>query len=466
MSARAILLGAAAIIALGGAFGLNRLDRMAMVPAAYKAKALCSEIFLAGRAPEAVLAVEFTGIDPFIDRTRVAIDGEGLGVTASLFGLGRTRASYREGHGCTIERGRLAPLAALSPIEDRPWPESLRDSEQRLRRVDYEDVEAALDAAFADPAAGHRALVLIVDGRLVAERYADGFSAQTPMLSWSMAKSVTATLVGAAVRKGWVDISAPAPVPEWRGDPDRSRITWNDLLKMQSGLAFDETYGDPNSDVSEALFRAHDAGGVAARKRAIAPPGEVWNYSSGTTNLIMRTLRAELAARGVELAAFARSEVFAPIGAASFVLEPDSSGTPIGSSYVYATARDWAKLGQLYLDGGVAVGQRVLPEGWTDYVREAAPASDDGYGAQFWLNSDGAARPRSVPGLSAQMFYMAGHEGQYVFIVPDKNAVIVRLGMTRGVSRPIEPAGRAAASLAAAISDLPLAEAAEPLSAQ
>lgn len=450
-----ILLGAAVLAAAG--FGFRSVDRMAHVASAYKAKTLCSEAFLAGRDPVAIAAHEFDGISPFIDRADAHIDGERKRVDASIYGLGRASAIYREGYGCTIESGAPAPLPALAPIAEIPWPESTA-SPDLLRRVDYAEIDDALDAAFADEPAGHRAFVVIVDGRLVAERYATGFDATTPILSWSMAKSVTATLVGAAALKGYLSIEDPAPVPEWKNDPKRAAITWNDLLRMQSGLEFDESYGDPSSDVSQALFRAREAGAVAALQPLAHAPGEVWSYSSGTTNLIIRTLRQSLSARDIDLQAFAREAIFAPIGAATFTMEPDSSGAPIASSYIYATARDWAKLGDLYLHDGDRAGARLLPNGWSEYVSTPSNASNEEYGAHFWLNRDGEGRKRFVPGLPENVYYMAGHEGQYVFIVPDKNAVIVRLGMTRG-SVPIEVAGPIVAKLAAAVSDLPLAQA-------
>lgn len=429
---------------------------MARIASAYKAKTICSEVFLAGRDAKTVEADEFAGVSPILDRARARIDAEKKQVDVSVFGLGPARAIFRDGHGCTIKSGAVAALPALAPISSKALPESLETSPLILRRIDYDAVGAALDRAFSDRSSGHRALLAVVDGRLVAERYEENFGPTTPMLSWSMAKSVTATLVGAAVHEGWIKIDDPAPVPEWKGDPTREGITWSDLLRMQSGLAFDETYGDPDSDVSESLFRAREAGSVAAMKPAIAAPGEVFNYSSGASNLIVRTLRDVLKSRGVEVGEFARAEIFSPIGAASFTLEPDSSGAPIGSSFVYATARDWAKLGLLYLNGGTIDGRRVLPAGWSEYVASPTAASDSEYGAHFWLNRDGAARKRAVAGLGEDVYYMAGHEGQYVFIIPSKNAVVVRLGLTRGKT-PIEVAGAAAADIADAIAELPLA---------
>ena len=427
------LIAAAGVVA-GGGFALRQADRMASVASGYFAKVACSEIFLAGRPAGAVADGDFNGISPAFDYLGYNIDGGEKIVTASLLRLGGARAIYRQGYGCTLARGG-APDAvpALAPVVDKPLPEAKAGTPAMREGVDYAAIEAALDAAFADKDAATRSILVVKDGAVIAERYADGFSAQTPFLSWSMAKSVTATMVGAAMLRGLVDLEAPAEVSEWRGDAKRAAIAWNNLLQMQSGLAFDETYADPNSDVSEMLFRARDAGGVAARQRLAHPPGTFWSYSSGTTNLIQRTLRETLEANDVGYHAFARDAIFEPIGAASFTLEPDASGTFIGSSFVYATARDWAKLGLLYLNDGVADGVRLLPEGWSRYVAAPASASNGFYGAQFWLNHPGTdGRPKYMPGVPDDAYLMAGHEGQYVLIVPDRRLIVVRTGMTRG----------------------------------
>lgn len=426
---------AAAIVVAGGGFALWKADRAASVAAGYFAKVSCSEIFLARRAPSAVTDGEFHDISPAFDHLGFKIDESGRSITASIFGVGRAKAIYRQGYGCTLLRGG-APEAPpeLQPVADKALPDAKAGSTAMRGDVDYAAVETALDGAFADEKAATRAILVVKDGSVIAERYADGFSAETPLLSWSMAKSVTATMVGAAMLRGFVDLDSPAPVDEWsrKGDP-RAAIEWNDLMRMQSGLAFSEVYEDPNSDVSQMLFRARDAGGVAARQRPEHAPGSFWSYSSGTTNLIQRTLRGTLEANDAGYHSFARDAIFAPIGAASFVLETDSSGTFIGSSFVYATARDWAKLGLLYLNDGVQDGLRLLPEGWSRYVATPVLASDGEYGAQFWLNRPGAdGRPKYVPGVPDDAYLMAGHEGQYVLIVPDKNMVIVRAGMTRG----------------------------------
>ncbi len=445
-----LLLGGSAIT-LGLVFAGVQLNDIAHTGAAYKAKVACSEIFLAGRASKAVLASDFENIDPFLDRMTVTVDDAKRQTTAAgPLGLGRAKATYRDGYGCTLENQKpLTALPALAPVAAEPWIDATTNSDHTIDRVDTEKLNTLIETGFADSTAGHRALLVAVDGKIVAEGYADGFFETTRLASWSMAKSVTATVLGAAVLQGLVDLDEPAPVPEWRGDAVRSKITWNDLLHMQSGLAFDENYAGMQSDVNLMLFHEADAGAYAADKPAIYPPGEHWAYSSGTVNLLARTLRKVLEDAGADYYAFAREEIYAPIGAASIVMEPDASGTPIGSSYVYATARDWARLGELYLRGGVWNGERLLPEGWTDYVAVPATASDNQYGAYFWLNREGGnSRARFVPGLPEDAYFMSGHEGQFVFIIPSKNMVIVRTGITRGT-----PALAASAPLIAALYD-------------
>jgi hypothetical protein len=443
---RIALIAAALAVAAVGVFAFNKADGYAGVGAGYMAKVACSEIFLAERDARAVLDGEFNDISPALDRVRLKIDSEKRTVTGSIFGVGRAKAVYRDGYGCTLRRGALADLPPLGVVDDKPLPDAFEETPAARDDVDYAALDAALDAAFADEKAATRAMLVVKDGAVVAERYAPGFTRDTPFLSWSMAKSVTATMAGAAVHRGFVDLAAPAPVPEWAGDAARAAITWNDLLQMQSGLSFSEIYDDPNSDASQMLFRARDAGAVAAKKPLIHPPGSHWSYSSGTTNLIQRTLRETLEANDMGYHAFARDTLFAPLGMASAVLEPDSSGTFIASSFMYATVRDWAKLGLLYLNDGVADGVRLLPEGWSADVATPAKASDGFYGAQFWLNNPGAdGRSKYMPGVPDDAYLMAGHEGQYVLIVPDKRLVVVRTGMTRGT----EPMPRVAPTFAA-----------------
>jgi hypothetical protein len=439
-------LAAAALIYAGVA-----ADRMLRIASGYKAKVACSEIFVAGRDAGDVIARDFAGMDAAMEKVPVSVNQSAKLVRArGPFGLGAARAVYRPGYGCTLANGgRVSELPAPPPaVDPAPWDEA---PDGAIPRVDYTALNAALTRAFAENTAGHRAVLVAVDGKIVDERYADGFDAATPFLSWSMAKSVTATLAGAAAMRGLIDVSDPAPVPEWEGDAAKSKIAWNDLLQMQSGLAFGEHYGQVRSDVNRMLFEKADAGGFAARKPVEHAPREVWSYSSGTSNLLARTLAQVLAAEGTDIYAFAHDALLAPLGAASVVLEPDASGNVVGSSFVYATARDWARLGQLYLQDGVWNGERLLPEDWTDYVATPAAAADHQYGAQFWLNRDGEnGRVRFYSGVSEETYFFAGHEGQYVFIVPDRNMVIVRTGMTRG-RNAMETVGPLMAEIYAAV---------------
>jgi CubicO group peptidase (beta-lactamase class C family) len=271
------------------------------------------------------------------------------------------------------------------------------------------------------------------DGRLVAERYAPGYGPETRMLSWSMAKSVLSALVGVAVEEGRLVLRAPAPVPEWSapGDP-RAAITLDQLLRMSSGLAFDEHYGGVN-DVSRMLFTAPDTAAFAARQRLAAPPDRVWSYSSGTSNIVARLLVATFGGDPGALAEWARARVFAPAGITSAFFELDAAGTPIGSSFAFMTARDWARFGELHRQDGVVHGRRVLPEGWVRYVTTPTPGAPEGrYGAHWWLNAGAPGDParRQWAALPPDAYAARGHSGQWVLVVPSAQLVVVRLGLS------------------------------------
>ncbi len=429
-----VLSGVTAVALLSGVALALWQAPAARTPSAYYAKTMCSEVFVAGRSPEAVARDEFHDISPVFAFVRHSVDFEGRSARASVLGLGAAEAKHQgDGRGCALDSGG-APKP-LPPMVPSDLAAGLTVSDNA--RVDGEDLNAVLNAAMAGKQDGHRAFVVVVDGKIVAERYADGFTADTPFLSWSMAKSVLATLVGAAADRGYLGPKAPVPVDAWlkgAGASDaRAAITWEHLLHMAPGLAFDESYGAPRSDVNLMLFHERDMGAFAAAKPAVHQPGEHWAYSSGASNILACALQSVLAARGVDIFAFAEEEIFAPIGAGSFVLEADAGGGFAASSYANATARDWASLGQLYLKSGRAPsGDVVLSEDWVRYVQEPAPASDNTYGAHFWLNRDQAdGDPRWLPSIPETAYYMAGHDGQYVVIVPSKNAVVVRTGITR-----------------------------------
>jgi CubicO group peptidase (beta-lactamase class C family) len=273
--------------------------------------------------------------------------------------------------------------------------------------------------------------VVVHRGHIVAERYAPGFDRDTKLIAWSMTKGLTNALIGLRVKDGKLAISDQALLPEWRGQGDsRGGISLDDLLRMSSGLAFDESYDDPLGDVTEMLFVKNDMAKFAALKPLIHPPGTYWDYSSGTSVLLAAILRETFAGEDDYLR-YPRERLFAPLGMRSAVLETDASGTFVGSSLLYASARDFARLGLLFLHDGVWRGERLLPEGWVAYTLTPAKAApDDSYGAQMWLKlpeSDGYGEPP----MPDDAFYFLGHDQQIVAIVPSRDLVIVRLGLTQ-----------------------------------
>jgi hypothetical protein len=352
-------------------------------------------------------------------------------VLVSMLAPGRAASAAQAAH------VPLPPQPQDVPFPEDGWPEG------KLAPPAQAALEAALDGAFAEPDPAHprgtRAVVVVVQGRVVGERYASGFGPGTRLLGWSMTKSVTNALVGVLVGEGRLRVDAPPDVPAWRGGGDpRREITVDQLLRMSSGLDWTERYsvGIRPSDVIEMLYgRGHlDMAGYASGRGLEVPPGSVWKYSSGTSVLLSAILRSTLN-DDAAYRAFPRRGLFDRIGMRSAVLEADAAGTFVGSSYGWATARDWARFGLLYLRDGVWNGDRVLPPGWVDYTRTPAPAAPRGeYGAHFWLNagsSDGSAPP-PLPRAPRDLLYASGHDGQCVSIVPSRDLVVVRLGITPG----------------------------------
>ncbi|MFP5487322.1 MAG: serine hydrolase domain-containing protein [Acidimicrobiia bacterium] len=309
-----------------------------------------------------------------------------------------------------------------------------------------QDVQERVDAIFERPADQGVSLAVAVmhRGELVAERY--GTQPETPfapaaplgpdstLISWSTAKSMTHAAVGILVGDGLVDLEAPAPVPEWRGTA-KEAITLLDLLEMRPGLRFVEDYVDGETSHCIAMLfgdGAHDHAGYAAALPLDHPPGTVWNYSSGTTNIVTRIIGEVVGGGPTGMEAFLRERLFEPAGMTSAVPKFDEVGTWVGSSYVYATAGDFARFGELYrTDGVTSSGERVLPAGWTDHARSfvahdpLSHAPDSGipggfdYGRHWWMWG-------RYPGSLAAH----GYEGQYVLVVPDRELVVAHLGKT------------------------------------
>jgi|GEM_PF-3480869 len=254
---------------------------MLAVATGYKAKTLCSETFLVGRDFDEVLAAEFRGMPTPIQKAKAYQDRSAQSVTSSFYNIVTSKAIYREGYGCTLTDDGFAWELPRLPVRTKAsnMPEEISNNIALLDRIDGEAIARAADQHFADPIADTRALLVMVDGEVVFERYAPGFDQETKFISWSMAKSVIATLIGIAEMKEQVDIQKPISVREWHDDPRKQALTWDNLLKMESGLEFKEAYGGANSDVTQMLFNTYDNGERAAQKPLKHTPGAVFNAS-------------------------------------------------------------------------------------------------------------------------------------------------------------------------------------------
>jgi CubicO group peptidase (beta-lactamase class C family) len=438
------------IISLGGilllAYGAYYVRQLIPIGQAYTAKILCSGVFLSKRAPMDILSEELNGIANIMD---VAIDPAKRSVTVAFPWLPPQRAVYREQMGCTVlpegyDENALKPSGKIQgSVAQSAWqnhhellelPDGTHPPDVSSAKLD-----ATLDKAFSEqgknPSIRTRAVVVALHGRIIAERYAAGFSADAALPGWSMTKSVVNALVGILVKQGKLAVDRPAPVAEWSGPGDlRKEITLDHLLHMSSGLEFDERSGPFLSDVNMMLLRNGDTAAYAVAKPLRQAPGTYWKYSSGTTNIVSRIIRECVGGGDAEYHAFPRKALFEKVGMTSAVMEVDASGTFIGSSFMYATARDWARFGMLYLHDGVWKGERILPEGWAAYSAKPAPAAPKGvYGAHFWTNGPTGVpdRERPFPRLPVDTFYASGYEGQYIVIIPSRGLVVVRLGLTK-----------------------------------
>lgn len=420
-------------IVLGGlslALGLSPLALWANVTVgtAMGAKLGCSGRYLTGLDADQVQA-DLASYSAALGAVNVAYDDQAQRATATLFGLAPTSASYRQGMGCTLDIGDTSkldairvPLVARSPA---PWPEG----------TGAPDLDDGLSQVLAqimarDNAAGEqtRALLVIRDGRLVAERYADGFDADTPHLGWSMGKSLISIWLGNLAQSDKVAMDERALFPAWRND-ERAQIRVDALLQMSSGLDFSEVYA-PGSDATRMLFLSRSAADVPLASPLAYEPGTHFSYSSGTTNLLGRLALQRVG--GLQAAYdWLHAQMFAPLAMARTVLEPDPSGELVGSSYVFASARDWARLGQLLLAGGVLNGHRVLQQNWADHaIAPNESANDPRYGYQLWLNSGGDEL--RWPDLPASAYAMQGNRAQVVMMLPADRLVLVRLGWSPG----------------------------------
>lgn len=446
---RRVFLGVLALVVILLVGGYQYAKPLLLTGTGYAAHNACAVTHLAGRSnPSTDLPPN--PLVPFLRESGAAEKSTTVG--SSVLGvLAAQEARHTPGFGCTL--GGTAPAlgtpttvtASANPyaavIDPAEATATIAPNSARVAATPA--IKAALDAAFDDerastsggasattqPKLGTRAVVAIKDGQVVAERYAPGFSPTTPQLGWSMAKSVTNLLVGRLVQQGKLAVTDAKLRPEWTDE--RATITVDQLMRMTSGLAWDETY-DLGTPITAMLYLEPDMGTFVAKQPLAHPVGTYQQYSSGSTNVLCSVATA----RAGVTADLPRQQLFAPLGLSSAVWEPDGVGTPVCSSYLWATPRDWAAIGQFALQDGQWGGQQLLPAGWmaTSTTAQKVPTTEDpGYAAGWWANRlpDGSL---VEPLLPADTYWASGHDGQRLYVVPSEKLVVVRLGFSPKVS--------------------------------
>lgn len=383
--------------------------KLIRIAANYSAKIVCTNVFLIGRDANEVLKVDVQAPGhPLLKLIQVDIDIDKRLVRANIFGLfGRGLAVYRSGTGCAaVPDGDIAeakkyqfiPSKIPPPSNDQDWPlGSKAVINERIERI-------IQDNQLAGP--GMRGIVVIHRGKLIAQRYDQGFNERTPLIGWSMTQTVNAALVGMQIKRGKLKLDQAGFWPTSQPPDGREKITLVDLLTMSSGLQFTEDY-DNVSDVTRMLFLTPDMSAFAYSKPLEHTVGTFWNYSTGTSVLLSRLWQEKA---GNQALTFPHNQLFARLGMSSAFIEADERGTFVGGSYMYATAQDWARFGQFLLQDGYWNGQQLLPDHFVTMMRTVAPTSH-------------------TP-ISSDVYWIQGHDGQTMAIIPSKQLVLVRLGLT------------------------------------
>jgi CubicO group peptidase (beta-lactamase class C family) len=440
-----ILIAVTTILCGAPALATVRARDVPWVVTGFAANTLCSAAFVSRVNSEEVYA-ETLSVMPGVRLIAWAldyrIDRDRKQATATLLGGAQSRVVYREGLGCYLGHGEEAVDASLPPAASQPQPRLLPDiAGPEPVEPANPSLRLALDRAFAEPdqppLRHTKAVVVLKDGRVIAERYAPGYGVDTPVLGYSATKSVISALVGILVREGRLRVDGPAPVAAWqsRSDP-RHAITVDDLLRHTSGLALGSSLTASLASALEPVNRMNyverDMAGFAESAGLKTPPGSAWNYQDGNYMILSRLIRDATGGHAADVLGFARRELFEPLGMRNVTLEFDATGTPRGSSQMLASARDWAQFGSLYLDDGVVGSRRILPAGWVSYSASPTPNAWVGYGAGFWTNLGDSygARTRMQLGWPRDAFHARGTLGQYVIVVPSQHLVVARFGIS------------------------------------
>lgn len=352
-------------------------------------------------------------------------------VITSVFGLMERESICRDGLGCVLindaydKTQNLLKPKRTNLTNDLPFPFGNNGTKDSVfEDIDYDQLNLAMKNVFSNYGIQKTRTALVVyKGHIIAEHYVEGFSEETPILGWSMTKSVLATLYGILEHQNKLKVQDYSPFrDEIRMTNNKASITLNHLLRMQSGLAWDENYAEI-SDVTEMLFLDADMTTKQGNKEPIAAPTEIWNYSSGTSNYLSGVLRKQFKTHQ-EYLDFPYTALIDKIGMHSMLIETDMSGNFVGSSYGWATTRDWAKFGLLHLNKGNWNGEQLFSPEWIDYITKPTKGSNGVYGAHWWLNAEG-----KYPDVPKDLYSANGFQGQYVYVIPSKDLVIIRTGL-------------------------------------
>ena len=410
-------------------FGYTTYPKLDLI-SGFSVKSMASGHFIDDRSLETIEKND--NAIPKIDWATNAIDETGKLAISSVFGLKKRKAIYREGLGATLINDDFdvaKPYNVPKRTKNKtnlPFPYG--DKEQKdtvFGNLDYSKLEKAVANAFDTNGVQSkrtRSIIVIYKDKIIAEKYAPGIDKNSKILGWSMTKSITATMFGILQKQGKIDINKRAPIIEWAND-ERAKITINDLLHMNSGLEWEEDY-TKISDVTNMLFLAEDMTQSQINKPLIGKPNTTWNYSSGTSNLLSGILRKQFKTHQ-EYLDFWYAALIDKIGMHSMLVETDMAGNYVGSSYSWATTRDWAKFGLLYLHKGNWNGEQLFNADWAKYVATPTNGSEGGYGGHFWLNAGGY-----MPDAPRDVYSANGYQGQRVFILPSQEMVIVRMGLS------------------------------------
>lgn len=403
-------------------FSFIHLGDAIKVSTSLSAKLACSGRYITGLSEQQIID-DLSAYTPVVNLIEFEYDDKPKRVTANLKGLAPTSATFRPNLGCTLDLGNQNMLNQITTpaITKIDLPLAINKKTQNV-------VDSLLEQDESDNQKT-RALVVIKNGKIIAEAYGQGISPDTPLLGWSMAKTITSTMLSRLEQQHRLNRQDKSLFEEWQAT---SNVTINvqHLLQMTSGLNFDETYA-PGSDSTRMLFTEPSASSVPLSSRLGYEPGEHFSYSSGTTNLLSRLVHNKLGNNTQSSVNFLFNQLFSPLGITTATFEMDASGVFIGSSYLYASGRDWGKLGLLWLNNGMAHDKQLLPQNWVkDATTPNTSANDKAYGYQVWLNK-GNEQLR-WPELPEDAYAMMGNRKQSVMMIPSQNVVLVRLGWSKG----------------------------------